>query len=54
MARAAKATNNNGNASEMDAAFARVAKAFVKDREVSHGKMFASMGLKVNGPTIRT
>jgi TfoX/Sxy family transcriptional regulator of competence genes len=33
----------------IDAAFAPVADAFAKDRQVSCGKMMASVGLKVNG-----
>jgi hypothetical protein len=38
-----------GGAVEVDARFAPVVEAFVRDRQVSYGKMFASMGLKVNG-----
>ena len=34
---------------EVDPRFAPVVEAFVRDRQVSYGKMFASMGLKVNG-----
>jgi hypothetical protein len=38
-----------GGAVEVDPRFAAVVEAFVRDRQVSYGKMFASMGLKVNG-----
>jgi hypothetical protein len=38
-----------GGAVEVDPRFAPVVEAFVRDRQVSYGKMFASMGLKVNG-----
>jgi TfoX/Sxy family transcriptional regulator of competence genes len=34
---------------DVDPRFARIANAFAKDRRVTYGKMFASMGLKVNG-----
>jgi TfoX/Sxy family transcriptional regulator of competence genes len=34
---------------EVDPRFARIADAFARDRQVTYGKMFASMGLKVNG-----
>ncbi|HZM16740.1 MAG TPA: TfoX/Sxy family protein [Candidatus Krumholzibacteria bacterium] len=33
----------------MDPAFARVVEAFARDRQVTTGKMMASVGLKVNG-----
>lgn len=33
----------------LDPAFAPIAKAFEKDRDVSIGKMFGSLGLKVDG-----
>jgi TfoX/Sxy family transcriptional regulator of competence genes len=33
----------------VDPRFAPVVEAFVKDRQVTYGKMFASMGLKING-----
>ena len=33
----------------VDLRFAPVVEAFVNDRQVSYGKMFASMGLKING-----
>jgi TfoX/Sxy family transcriptional regulator of competence genes len=34
---------------DLHPAFARTAEVFAKDRQVTYGKMFASMGLKVNG-----
>ena len=34
---------------EVDPRFAPVADAFTKDRQVTYGRMMASMGLKVNG-----
>jgi TfoX/Sxy family transcriptional regulator of competence genes len=49
MAKDAKATRSNKSASEVDLSFTPVVKAFVRDRQVSYVKMFASMGLKVNG-----
>lgn len=33
----------------VDPGFAPIAEAFARDREVSRGKMFGSVGLKVNG-----
>jgi TfoX/Sxy family transcriptional regulator of competence genes len=33
----------------VDPRFAQVVGAFARDRQVSYGKMFASMGLKING-----
>jgi hypothetical protein len=36
-------------ASNLDPRFAPVVDAFAKDRDISYGKLFASMGLKVNG-----
>jgi TfoX/Sxy family transcriptional regulator of competence genes len=38
-----------GGAVEVDPRFAPVVEAFARDRQVSYGKMFASIGLKVNG-----
>jgi TfoX/Sxy family transcriptional regulator of competence genes len=34
---------------DVDPRFAQIAEAFAKDRQVTYGKMFASMGLKTNG-----
>ena len=48
MAKTAKARKDS-SPPDVDPNFVRVAKAFEKDRQVTYGRMFASMGLKVNG-----
>jgi TfoX/Sxy family transcriptional regulator of competence genes len=40
---------NTKAAAKVDPAFAKVAEMFAKTRGVTYGKMFAAMGLKVNG-----
>jgi TfoX/Sxy family transcriptional regulator of competence genes len=40
---------SKAEAPDVDPKFAPVVNAFAKDRQVGYGKMFASMGLKVNG-----
>jgi TfoX/Sxy family transcriptional regulator of competence genes len=42
-------TREQPAAADVDPRFARVADAFRGDRRVTYGKMFASMGLKVDG-----
>lgn len=49
MTKAARARSKKVDAPEIDPRFAPIVNAFARDRQVSYGKMFASMGLKVNG-----
>jgi TfoX/Sxy family transcriptional regulator of competence genes len=49
MPKSAKSTKKPQPQPDVDPRFARIANAFVKDQQVTYGKMFASMGLKVNG-----
>lgn len=49
MAKRSRAKTAKEDAPEIDPRFAPVVKAFARDREVTYGRMFASMGLKVNG-----
>ena len=49
MPKPARAAKSRQHPPGVDPRFARVARAFSKDPEVTYGKMFASMGLKVNG-----
>jgi hypothetical protein len=48
MKKTSRATRKE-SAAEVDPSFAPVVEAFAKDRRVSYGRMFASMGLKVDG-----
>jgi len=45
----AKAAKTPAEGAEVDPRFAPVVEAFAKDRQVTCGKMMASVGLKVNG-----
>lgn len=49
MPRAARTVKKQQPPADVDPDFARVAKAFARDPEVTYGRMFASMGLKVSG-----
>jgi TfoX/Sxy family transcriptional regulator of competence genes len=49
MPKASKAKTRSKGLVDVDPTFAPVVKAFANDRQVGYGKMFASMGLKVNG-----
>ena len=49
MPKPASAAKSRQHPPDVDPRFARVARAFSKDPEVTYGKMFASMGLKVRG-----
>lgn len=49
MKKAAKKTPTASAADDLDPSFAPIVEAFARDREVSRGKMFGSVGLKVSG-----
>jgi TfoX/Sxy family transcriptional regulator of competence genes len=49
MPKTTKAAKKSQHALDVDPRFARVAQAFARAPEVTYGKMFASMGLKVSG-----
>ncbi|MBI5287972.1 MAG: hypothetical protein HY873_03245 [Chloroflexi bacterium] len=49
MRKAARKHGATATEVELDPDFAPIARAFEKDRGVSRGKMFGSVGLKVNG-----
>jgi TfoX/Sxy family transcriptional regulator of competence genes len=44
-----KTVKKTSKAEQVDPGFAKVVETFAKVRGVTYGKMFASMGLKVNG-----
>jgi TfoX/Sxy family transcriptional regulator of competence genes len=49
MPKPARSAKTSQRQPDVDPRFARIADAFARDRQVTYGKMFASMGLKVNG-----
>ena len=49
MPKTASAGRKTQHTPDVDPRFARVADAFARDPQVTYGKMFASMGLKVSG-----